>query len=299
MALPMWDKRMWDDDGSWLQAPTLRTVTDIAVTAAIGAATGGVGAIIGNAAIGLIDDAAFALLDGAMGYKGWDQAGVEFGKKAAVTAATTGLNIGFGGMNAAIDGMSAGLDKTIAQAAGGFTQGSITNMATSAINSVTYKDGEFGFDTKGFGQSVQAGLAGSLVQGVQTAAGGLINIGIEGLTGNALFDTSKMSNFIGGLAGQGVNAALGGEMTLNVLNLGFLAGNENTALNRILSTGLLEMHLGGENGFSMNIGTGGVDASIGNLMAVGRGIGTYIDVNSRLSHTQQEATREFASQMRT
>jgi hypothetical protein len=300
MALPMWDKRMWDDDGSWLQAPTLRTVTDIAVTAAIGVATGGVGAIIGNAAMGLIDDAAFALLDGALGYKGWDQAGVEFGKKAAVTAVTTGLNIGFGGMNASIGGMTAGLDKTIAQAAGGFMQGTLTNLTTSAISSITYSaDGGFGFDTKAFGQSLQAGLVGSLVQGAQTAASGLINIGIEGLTGNALANTSKMSNFIGGLAGQGVNAALGGAFTLNVLNMGFLAGEGNTALNRLLSTGLLEMRLGGESGFGMNIGTGGVDASIGNLMAVGRGIGTYIDVNSRLAGSRQAATGEFASAMRT
>ena len=96
-----------------------------------------------------------------------------------------------------------------------------------------------------------------------------------------------------------IGYAISGEMTLNVLNLGFLAGEENTALNRILSTGLLEMRLGGESGFSMNIGTGGVDASIGNLMAVGRGIGTYIDVNSRLAGSRQAATGEFASQMRT
>jgi hypothetical protein len=196
--------------------------------------------------------------------------------------------------------MAAGIDKTLSQMGAGFLQGMVTNTVTSTINSVTYSaDGGWGFDSDGFGKSVMSGLAGSAVQAVQTATSGLINIGIEGLTGGALKDTSAMSNFLGGLAGQGVNVALGGDFTLNVLNFGFIGDTGNKTLNGFLSSGLLELHLGGEGGATMNIGTGGVNASIQNLVSVGQGMATYIDVNSRLAATKQEATKEFSSAMRT
>jgi hypothetical protein len=300
MGMAPWDKSLWDDRDSWFKAPTLRGLTDLAVTVALGPAGGGIGALISHAAVGLIDDAVFGIMDGVGGYKGWDEVGVEFGKKVLTTAASTGLSIRFSGANAAIKGMAAGVDKTISQMAVGFMQGTYNSLASSAVNSITYsaKDG-FGFSSDGFGKSVMSGLASSLVQATQTATSGLIDIGIEGLTDDALGDTSAMSNFVGGLAGQGVNVALGGDFTLNVLNLGFLAGKEDSALNRLLSTGLLEMHLGGENGFGMNIGTGGVDASVGNLMAVGRGMATYADVNGQLLASKQKETGEFASAMRT
>jgi hypothetical protein len=91
---------------------------------------------------------------------------------------------------------------------------------------------------------------------------------------------------------------LGGDFTLNVLNFSFLAGKENTAANRLLSSGLLELHLG-KDGVSMNIGTGGVNASVQNLAQVGQGIAAYYDVNSKLAKSKQEETKEFASAMRT
>ncbi|MDR1467951.1 MAG: M23 family metallopeptidase [Spirochaetaceae bacterium] len=188
--------------------------------------------------------------------------------------------------------MTAGLEKTIGQTALGFMQGTMTNIATSTINSVTYSSKKgFGFDGEAFGKSIQAGLVNSAVQATQTVTGGLINTGIEGLTGKALGDTSAMSNFVSGLAGQGVNAALGGDFTLNVLNLSDLTGGA-------LNSGLLELRLG-KKGMSMNIGTGGVNASLQNLVSVGQGIATYYDVNSKLANSRQEATGEFASQMRT
>ncbi|MDR0638503.1 MAG: hypothetical protein LBG27_06335 [Spirochaetaceae bacterium] len=68
---------------------------------------------------------------------------------------------------------------------------------------------------------------------------------------------------------------------------------------RNYSTGLLELRLGGEGGASMNIGTGGVNASIQNLVAAGRGLAAYIDVNGKILGSEQDAAREFASQMRT
>jgi hypothetical protein len=153
--------------------------------------------------LGLIGDAVFGMLDIASG-KDWGEVGVEFGKKALTVMATAKLDTAFGGMNASIETMSAGIGKTLAQTGVGFLPGTVTNTVTSMVNSVTYSaDGGWGFDTDALGKSVVSGLAGSAVQAVQTATSGLINIGSEGLTGTALKNTSAMSNFFGGLAGQG------------------------------------------------------------------------------------------------
>jgi hypothetical protein len=98
-------------------------------------------------------------------------------------AAYVGAQELFKGVNAAAGGLAAGLDKTIQQTALGFMQGTMTNMITSTINSVTYSsEGGFGFDSGAFGKSVQAGLVSGAVQAAQTIMGGLINTGIEGLT---------------------------------------------------------------------------------------------------------------------
>jgi gas vesicle protein len=222
----------------------------------------------------------FGILDIASG-KDPLEVGVAFGKKALATAATVGLNTAFGGLDAGIEAMTDGIEKTVTRAGVDFLQGTLTNITTGTINSVTFsaKDG-WGFDSEAYKKSVKSGLAGSAVQAVQTVTGGLFDAGIKGLAGgapdgsklktlveNAPGGTTAMSNFLGGLAGQGVNAALGGDFTLNVLNLGFLANTGNQTLDSILSSGLLELHLG-KDGTTMNIGTGGADASIGTVASV-------------------------------
>jgi hypothetical protein len=64
---------------------------------------------------------------------------------------------------------------------------------------------------------------------------------------------------MGGLAGQGVNLAMGGDFTLNVLNLGGFTDNE-------MNLGLLEMHFGGEEIFGgFKIGTEGANVSVSSL----------------------------------
>jgi hypothetical protein len=114
----------------------------------------------------------------------------------------------------------------------------------------------------------------------QTITGSLLDAGIAGLADsssagsklrtlmeNTPGGTAAVSNFLGGIAGQGVNAAFGGDFTLNVLNFGFLANTGNQTLNNILSSGLLELHLE-KGGAAMNIGTGGADASLGTIASV-------------------------------
>jgi murein DD-endopeptidase MepM/ murein hydrolase activator NlpD len=88
-------------------------------------------------------------------------------------------------------------------------------------------------------------------------------------------DLEKFNNLAGSLAGQGVNYAMGGDFTLNLLNLSFLTKNDN------YNTGLLELHLG-RNGATMNLGTGGANISFDNLVASFRGLNVW-DVNNRIS----------------
>ncbi|MDR1231489.1 MAG: hypothetical protein LBK61_08830, partial [Spirochaetaceae bacterium] len=150
MGMAAWDKSLWDDRNSWFKAPTLRSLTDMAVSIALGPAGGGMTALLTHAGLGLIDDAVFGIMDLASG-KDALEVGVAFGKKALTAVATAKLNTAFGGLNAGIDGMAAGIDKTISQMGAGFLQGTVTSMATSTINSVTYSaDGGWGFDSDGF-----------------------------------------------------------------------------------------------------------------------------------------------------
>jgi hypothetical protein len=273
MGAAPWDKSLWDDRNSWFKAPTLRGLTDIAVNIAVTAACPALSILTTNM-VGLIDDAVFGIMDVAGGYKEWTEVGVEFGKKALSTAASSKISELFKGVDATVGEMTAGLEKTIAKTGLGLTQGTMTNIATSPINSVTYsaKNG-LGFDSDAFSKSIQAGLVSGAAQVTQTVTSGLLgNINLKdgnGITLNGhTFDTNsiqKLNNFTGSLAGAGVTYAMTGEATFNALNLADLTGGA-------LKSGLLEMHLGGENGFGMSIGTGGTDVSYGTVSAAMAGL---------------------------
>ena len=76
----------------------------------------------------------------------------------------------------------------------------------------------------------------------------------------------QFNAFAGSLAGAGLGYAISGEMTLNVLNLKDLSGGA------LGPTGLLEMRLGGKDGFSMGMGTGGTDISFGTVAGAMAGL---------------------------
>jgi murein DD-endopeptidase MepM/ murein hydrolase activator NlpD len=76
---------------------------------------------------------------------------------------------------------------------------------------------------------------------------------------NNIFNTNgvnALNNLAGGLAAQGLELAMGGNFTLNILNLSMFDSN--------YSTGLMEMRFG-RDGFSMGLGTGGADVSFVNI----------------------------------
>ena len=62
---PSYDLRLWDDSNSWFEAPTIREITDIALTTISTLTTGG----IANGLLNLTDDLFFSLLDYSGNYK--------------------------------------------------------------------------------------------------------------------------------------------------------------------------------------------------------------------------------------
>ncbi|MDR2103915.1 MAG: M23 family metallopeptidase [Treponema sp.] len=297
MSMAAWDKPLWDSRGSWFNAPSVRGVMDIGnkvaavvVGAALSPVTGGtsmLGAMALTAAvstsINLADDLIFGALDVGGGYKSFDEAGFEFGKKALISAAGSALSSTFSGLGAAAGsafGTSAGssalingTSKVIAQTAMTGVQAVTTNTVTSALNAFTYdREQGFGWSKDVFSQGIRSGAVTSLVDMTGTFTGGMLgqlNLfdgNYNALAGNIFNreNIGKFNNLAGGLAGQGVGYALGQDFTLNLLNAGLLTGGK-------ANTGLLELRIG-SGGAGMEFGGGGTDVSLGTLVTAMGGL---------------------------
>jgi hypothetical protein len=304
---PLWDKPLWDSRGSWFSAPSLRTIADIGVTlaAAAFAPAGGLGLLAG-VAINLADDFFFSTMDVVLGDKSLAEAGFAFGQKILTTAITSTVGTVFNGFAKPIEGASGffnqgGLKAVLAGPTGSLGHAFInpvltgvqtftTNAATSALNSITYDDESgFGWSKEGF-KSGMAGLAGAVSSSVSTLTSGLLNTGLEGFYDTYYKNGQDLSVLAGGLAGEGINYAFGGDITLNPFNLGFLNGS-------LASTGLLELHFG-RNGFNTGLGTGGVDVSTGTLVSAAQGLEAW-KVNFEIWLSDSAGAKKYISQMRT
>ncbi|MDR2029557.1 MAG: hypothetical protein LBP93_08480 [Treponema sp.] len=317
MASALWEKPLWDSRGSWFQAPSIRSVVDIGnqvvsavvstvVGAVAGAFSGGAGFALGvalNTAMNLSDDLFFGAMDASGGFKSWDEVGVEFGKKAAITGVSSLIGGVFNGVGAAsstflqsgLSGMLTqnltGLSKVITQTALAGVQSVTTGTVTSALGAVTYntQDG-FGFSRDVFTGSIKDASIGALSGMTGTFTTGVMNWGLDGFYGQLHTDGTKLSSLAGGLAGQGVNYAFTGDYALNLFNLDLLSAGT-------VNSGLLELHLG-RDGVSMGFGTGGVDVSAGTMASALRGFEAW-KVNARLLSSGAEDARQYASQLRT
>jgi len=299
----------WDSRGSWFQAPTIKGLVDIGVTIAATALTaplGGIGGALLGAGVGLVDDAIFGLLDGTSGYKKWEEVGLDFGKKvasAAVNLAIGGAFNGFsavpgstemGGLFGSMKGLASGLPTSgigsvIGKTVLGGMQTMTTSLASSAINAFQWDGQGISWSGDAFGQGVQGGLISMASGMASTFVGGALNLGLEGFHGNLYGNGTALSNLVGGLAGQAVNYAAGGDFTLNLLNASNLSGGA-------LNGGLLELSFG-RNGISSRIGMGGADANLSNLLKSFKGLETWgVNIGMALSG-QQEAGR-YASALR-
>ncbi|MDR1899253.1 MAG: hypothetical protein LBQ55_04520, partial [Treponema sp.] len=305
-----WDRPLWDSRGSWFEAPTIRSISDLTLQVVTGAAalvaaaaspfTGGisaagaVGMIAAAAAMGttvnMIDDAVFFALDTGFGYKRFDEAGFEFGKKALITASSSVIGAAFGGAGAfqgitgTLVGKTGGLaGQVMVKTAVTGAEAALNGIVSSALNGIqysreggwSYSSGTFTGGLAGMGANVLSSVTSTLTSGVLGAwNSGADNIKLKGFSSTNITNVGKLNSLLGGLAGQGAGYALNGDFTLNVFNLGFMSGD-------YLSTGLLELRLG-RNGQGMNFGSGGVNASLGAVAGAVKGAAVW-GVNSLIT----------------
>jgi hypothetical protein len=310
MDAPLWEKPLWDSRGSWFKAPSIRSTVDIylqvvssvasIVIGAVGSVFTGGGAMAAvNAAFNLIDDTVFGALDVYGGYKSWEEAGVEFGKKAAIGFGTSMLTMGFSAIgSAAAAGVSAasGVSKVMVQTAVTGAQALTTSTLTSAISAVNWdKENGFSWSGSAFKEGMRGGAIGALTSMAGTVTSGIMDLGLEGFYDQIHADGAQFNNLAGGLAGQGINYAFGGDFDLNVFNLSMLGIKNSNG--EVLSGGLLELHLG-RDGVGMNLGTGGVDVGLGTIVSAMRGLEAW-KVNAELLFSRQEEAHTYASGLRT
>ena len=255
LAKPMYDKRLWDDTGSAIKAPTVRCITDIALTIAIGAVTGGAGSLLSSSissALGnLVDDYVFAGLDLTGGYKTGEQIGNELARKTITSAVSVGTTMGSSALGSLIpaDGIGkvlgdmgiAGAKTATNTVAGAF----VNNMDFTKLGTTAW------FDADSFANSMTnpttwastvAAMAGA---GVASGLGELnLRDGNKNWLTEKVFDTKSIQT-LNGLAGGMMNSAVTYAMT----------GNVKFNVANFMGTGLVELNLG-KDGFSMNLGNG-------------------------------------------
>ncbi|GHV69429.1 hypothetical protein AGMMS49928_11770 [Spirochaetia bacterium] len=311
MSAAPWDKPLWDSRDSFFQAPTIRSVADIGTQIVVGAlspVTGGLSLIVG-AALNLTDDFLFGTMDAAGGYKTWDEAGFEFGKKTVMSAVSTSLGAVFNGVEGAAgntffgdggimgiaaknsSGSALVLNKTILSG----VQATTTAAVNSIIGAVNYNSHDgWSFSNDAFNKSFGQGMIGAAGTTTATFTGGLLGLSNEGFTNepgkNLYANGSVLANLTGGLAGQALTYALGGDASVNLLNTSFFTQGD-------IKSGLLEMHLN-RDGVGMNLGTGGLNASPDTLMSAYKGLETW-KVNLDILLAENANSRTYASQMRT
>jgi hypothetical protein len=325
LSMPAWDKPMWDDTNSCFEAPSLRSI--IQITNSIGVAiastiltplTGGAslfGFMAIMAGINSVDDFIFSSLDYLGGYKTIDESLFEFGKSALINIASSFSSGIFNGVaSAAGTGFFAagnGLSGLVAQSttntfnqvmnsalmAG--VQTLTTGLVTSGISGITYnnKDG-WGYSTDIFTDSIKNTLintvtsfGSNLTYGVlKTVNSGYSNEKILGFNSMNINNVDKLNALIGSLAGQGIQYALTGDFTLNILNTSIFGNNS-------INVGLLELRLGSNNKHLFGIGSNGVNFSPDNLYNSLQGL-NILQLKNRISNyvTNNNFKEEFTLQ---
>jgi hypothetical protein len=282
MGSPAWDKPLWNDDGSWFKAPSIRGISSIAasVVSTIVSKIGPVGMAIGYA-ITVGNDAMFACLDAYTGQISWSEAGEQIGKSALSNAATTVLGAGFKGLGT-LAGKVGGVGTLLKSGVAG-ARVIATTVASKAIQAGEFKDGRLQFDDQDFGDFMEETFESKdMWAGAASAAlGSYVNAKMDGWllgdgNGNKLAETifnksgiESFDSLLGSLAGEATSSMITGNANFNVLNFRDIAqvmgwdwykSKDQYGNMQWMSNGLMEMHMG-EDGFSMNFGTGGTDIS--------------------------------------
>jgi hypothetical protein len=275
---PVYEKDLWDDRGDWFQAPSIRGIADVGMTVVAGALTGGVGAI----ALNLADDLAFGALDGIAGYRSWEEASLNFGKKVAISTINAGVGQIFSGAVSSVQTMN-GVEGIVGRTTITGMRSFVSEIASSATNAMYWDENGLGWSDEIFNSGIRNGLTGTMAGIAGGNVSGVLNLGLEGFTGRIYSDGLAFSNLVGGVAGQGLSYALSGTASFNLASLN--------------STGILQLTLR-DDGVVMGLGTGGVDTSLGVLTHAARGLEAW-GVNTRMAISGQDEAVRYASALRT
>ena len=293
--LPAYSQKIWDDDAdndgssdSLFGAPTIRSLTDIAVGIAANALAPGAGGIIMSAALNMVDDAVFTALDVQNGQMKAGDAWGGFAKKGATSLGTScvggAFNTGFGGEFKGFQN-NPFIQNSVFASTGMKAVELTANMAVSnGINAIEWDNG-LDFNQKGFYNSfegpeawagVAAGTAGHFVNSqlnnwtLQTRAG----TSFTGISGAVDVEALKnFSSMAGNLTNTAVTYGITGNAKVNLLNtklfhrFGLQDRNGDP-----ISTGLLEYSFG-DNGNQFSIGSGGVGIDLTSTLSSLKGLG--------------------------
>ena len=290
-----WDKRLWNDEGSWFKAPNLRTISSISTSIMSSFVTGNLG-IIGvgmSIAMNSTNDLFFACLDMAGEYKKADEAFTDFGKKVLTNTVTAFIGAAFNGVQGtafqgltktAVELTSSTLGKIAIKTAMAGIQTATTSIMNNAINGITYsREDGFGYNKNvfnvNFGKNLGINMLTSMTSTFVTTGLTAINSSLDfsklkGFENLNKENLAKLNDLIGSLAGQAVNYAMGNDFTLNLLNASLFSNGK-------VNGGLFEMHFG-HDGVTGNIGMGGANVSIDNIIDAVKGAMVW-NVNNRIS----------------
>jgi hypothetical protein len=311
-AMPLYEKHLWDDRGAIVQAPSIRILADLGLTIAAGALSGGLGAV----AMNLVDDVLFGAMDMAGGYKAWEEAGLDFGKKAVGSFLGYSNTQFYGKALSSLSGMNT-LNRVVGKTMLSGMSGIGNTMSAGVLSSVRlgYTDdglvSGLSFDTDALKTSMfsESSLA-SILGGMAGAAfdtscsgssaysnkvfGGLKSLGSMAITEGTRYATHLGFSSARGLGGQEMMHDAwvhDGGITLDVANvgsiletigvLGGVLGDGYSPMDRELYT-VMSRSLGAAS-VSLTLGSDGPTLSLGgggyNLldMALSTGKGLFID----------------------
>jgi hypothetical protein len=235
LATAAWDKRMWDDEGSFFEAPTLRAVGQIAcsvattvmaatLSATIAVGTFGAGTVGSIALMVLVassSDLLFGTLDATTGYKTIEEAGFEMGKSLLINTASSVIGLGTGLASSAINTSNTVANAMLKGAVSG--AGSYaTSVTNSYIQSYDFKTGKMDW-----------GTANASWYSANTIAGAF-GAGVSGGVGSYLKNTKVLSDAQQKYMGGAINLATAGSGELakygiyTAYNLGAGMGLENS-----------------------------------------------------------------------
>jgi len=276
LVVPWYNLRMWDDDtdndgeaDGWLEAPSARDAVDLAVSIAA-TATGNVWVA---AAVNLVDDAAFTMADVSSGYIDLEEGVLSFGKQALVGMATVGTGASFDALDGALGAFAeGGVGKTLLQG----TESATNRVIGATVNAVGFdSQGGLMFDIAQYNERLigRQALRGYLAEVSGFAVGNIIEGNLTGFSSGHIRDIQSISQIAGGLTQASLEYALTGQTILNLADFSMFGWEAN---HRILSGGVLELHLGQDQPH-FALGQQGPDISLSALADAASGFDTWIE----------------------